>query len=437
MNNYHMIWLQEKTAGHLVYFRYLIVLIFLVSNQLSAQECESRRAKFDWSNVEWKEGEQVQLYEMLIPHGTLKVYFEVWTEARGSFSGFDQFSPYLDEGEKAFFGRKNDLGVIFDPVSDQEGIPVVMKVLFEKPVQCASFEISDIDISGARRDSVEIFANEGDVLPHLSAIGTDPTVRVAGNLAIAKGYPSGPSGIGSAFRGEEAGNVLVTFGEELVDSITILYYEGSNEQNPSARGIGVFGNFTFSPVVMAPPGLQKFGVVFDDECMPTVRWVADHEFDLQKYTVEYSYDGFNFIDVGSLLAKNTYTIESEYELPLYRKLNSTNHFRLTRTKKDGTVEILTNHTAYGGDCFTPNSVNVFPNPSFGNHFFVQIKTTEQKPTDISIIDQTGEVLVQTRYELKKGENKFKVSSRYLVQGVYNIRFKIGDQVVTKRVSIID
>jgi hypothetical protein len=426
-SRFHMIW--------------LTILWFISSFiNLGAQIEPLPILVLNWDAVHWQNGDRFQHLQLSSPDdpdGSIQLVIQIDTRAKGTFEAFDVSSPYLDGREITNFGTQPNLGLMFDPDPGQGNSPVLIKLKFSRPVQYLGFRISDIDAADGRIDSVRIFGNGGEIFPTLSLVSPNPTVRVAGRSAVATGGDSGSARVGSAFGGEETGDILVTFRDEYLDSVTVEYFEASGLPDPAARGIGLFGDLSFQPARIYPMNLLKFGIALDENCQPVVRWVTDQEFGIDEYVVEYSYDGYNFFKAGTIPASNRYTSETEYELPLYRNLNTDNFFRLLKLDLDGSAQILTSEALSGSECFHFTTINVYPNPSSGNFVYVEIESTGQNPADIAIIDQYGEILVQTRYDLNRGRNLFKLESRHLVPGIYNLRFAIDQEVVSKLVTIVD
>lgn len=410
----------------------MILAVVQVNGQLEVS--------LDWNQNQWKQGDREQIVRLhsLDPDlPPVEALVEITTSSKGSFEAFNVKTPYIDGITEANFGQDLNLGIMFDPSPGQGLSPISIKLKFSRPVQYLGFTISDIDAADGRLDSVLVFGNEREVLPNLSVLSKNPTVSVHRNSAVALGGTSGSSKTGSAYGGESNGDVLVSFGDQYLDSVTILYFESSKNEDPMARGIGVFGDLSFQLAKLYPMNLLKFGIVLDDNCRPIVRWASNQEFGIDEYVVEYSYDGYNFSRAGAISAENRYSREVDYELPLNRDLNTDNYFRLVKIDSDGKLEILTSERLSGSACFHFTNVNIYPNPSTGNYVFVEIEATEQMQTEIAIIDQYGSLLVQTRYELKRGRNLFKLESKHFVPGIYNLRFTIEQEVVSKRVSIVD
>ncbi|MBK8505121.1 MAG: T9SS type A sorting domain-containing protein [Saprospiraceae bacterium] len=414
--------------------------MFPVIFQLNGQSENQSLVSLDWDQNQWRQGEMKEVVRFhCLDSSQLQIdaLLEINTNSKGSFEAFNVKTPYIDGVDVTNFGHGRNLGVMFDPAPGQGLSKVSVKLKFSRPVQYLGFTISDIDAAEGRLDSVVIFGNESEVFPNLSVQSKNPTVTVIRNSAVAVGGTSGSSQTGSAYGGESNGDVLVSFGDEYLDSITVLYYEASRNEDPMARGIGLFGDLSFQLARLYPMNLLKFGVVLDENCRPVVRWASNQEYAIDEYVVEYSYDGYNFSRAAAISAKNQYSQEIDYELAVNRDLNTDNYFRLVKVDSDGDQEILTSESISGSACFHFTNVNIYPNPSSGNYVYVEIEATEQKPTEIAIIDQYGALLVQTRYDLKRGRNLFKLESKHLIPGVYNLRFTIDQEVVSKRVSIVD
>jgi hypothetical protein len=103
---------------------------------------------------------------------------------------------------------------------------------------------------------------------------------------------------------------------------------------------------------------------------------------------------------------------------------------------DGDAQNLAELAVSGSDCYSLASVNVYPNPSYKQFFFVEIETSRPQETDIAMFDQSGKQVFRTRYALDKGNNWLRISSKTFAPGVYHLRFAAGEEIVTRKISII-
>lgn len=424
-------------SGRMSVFLTLLSLMCFWSSA-DAQPCSDDRGMLSWKRASWEDGQKEGLMRIPINDegDSIAVRAHISTTAQGSFTAFGVQTPYVDGDEHWYFGKGSDLGLMFDPDPGQGSSMVEAKLYFERPVSCLSFEISDIDASGPRRDSVFVFANAQSTLPSLTPLSTLNTVVIKNFSAVASGYPAGPSRSGSSLEGQDAGTILVDFGDDVVESVTVRYMEASKTADPGGRGIGLFGNLTLSEAELEPMQVTSFAIDKSEECQPILKWTTLREFNLDGYSVEYSYDGFNFGHAAQTHAKNSYTDTNNYDVLIPRGMNNQNYFRLKLNTPDGSEFLLKEQRVSGEDCFNLASVNVYPNPASKDHFFVEVGTSRSQQTDIAIIDHAGKQVFSTKYMLKEGKNWLKVDSTYFAPGVYHLRFVSGDEIVTRKVSII-
>ena len=402
--------------------------------------CEIDSSSFVWSTGSWENGDNRTKYRVNSGHPADSIDIDISVDAKssGSFADFDVLSPYIDGDTATWnFGSEMDLGIIFHPDQNQGTSPIEIAVTFGRPVSCVEFEISDIDVWGSiRRDSLVVLGNGGSLFPALTVMSDTPTVQVNGNIASALGAPNGPAGNGSAYSNSDAGTIHVDFGSELIDSVTILYYEASGSSNPGGRGIGVLGDFSFSAIMLLPVELLSFEVGQNESCQPILRWYTANEYGLDHYAIEYSYDGFNFQEAAKVKARNSYIRPTEYIYTLDRKLNSENYLRLVKIQEDGKQDIIGLESLDGKECQALASVNVYPNPSFKNYFYVAIESKAKKDIQIWLINQNGKKVLQTSYHLKSGNNWFSISSKYLTPGVYHLNFDFEGETISRKISIM-
>ncbi|MDH3649702.1 MAG: T9SS type A sorting domain-containing protein [Saprospiraceae bacterium] len=417
-----------------------LMLAFAVNLAFGQESCSNDSTQMNWEAHDWPSGDTANIYRMPFSNTTdsVDVSIRFCTEAIGTFAAFDLQTPYIDGDTNAWnFGTGMDLGVIFDPDTNQGHSPVIITLAFDQPVTCVEFEISDIDVSGARKDSLVITGNDGLLTPTLYIMGDTPTVGVIGHKAFALGFPSGPSGNGSAYSNEEAGTILVDFANELIDSVTITYYEAGGEFDPGGRGLGLFGKLSFAQGALLPVDLLSFDVGHDEHCTPLIQWETSNEFGIDYYTIEYSYDGLNFVDAARVGPKNTYFENNKYNLHLARKLNPDNYFRLVKKEMDGSSQILALESLSGSQCHALSAVNIYPNPTFKNYFYVEIESKADKEIDILMIDQGGSRVMKQAYSLKTGRNWFAIQSKHLVPGIYHVRFNTGEEMLSRKISIME
>lgn len=416
-----------------------LILAFAANLAFGQSNCSIDSSAFDWSAYGWTNGDTANTYRVPFPGGfdSVDLSIQIRTEAKGTFADFDVQTPYIDGDSIWNFGTGLDLGVIFDPDTNQGLSPIYITLKFDQPVTCVEFELSDIDVSGSRKDSLVVTANDGMITPALYVMGDTPTVGVIEHRAFALGFPSGPMGNGSAYSNEDAGSVKVDFASDLIDSITIVYYEAGGAFDPGGRGLGLFGNLSFAQGALLPVDLLSFDVGHDEDCIPMVQWETANEYDIDYYSIEYSYDGLNFVESAREVPLNSYFEKNQYSVYLNRKMNPDNYFRLVKREMDGRKEILALKTLSGSLCHTLSTVNIYPNPTFKKYFYVEIESKADKAIQIQMIDQGGAVVMRQPYSLKSGRNWFAIQTKYLVPGIYHVRFDTGKEIISRKVNIME
>ncbi len=417
------------------------LLLCHVSGLLAQSGCGPDSTSFSWMDNFWDNGDLENIYRIPLEGmpDSIEVQMEIRSQAPGTFDDGGMMTPYLDGGGTGEFGSSLDLGVIFNPVSvgNMNALePVVATLTFSEAVTCVEFEISDIDGVSGNADSIIVFANDSTVFPMIGIVSADPTVGASSPSAWALKGMSGPNLDGTSAAGQDAGTVQISFGGTLINSITIKYFDISGDNDPQGRGLGLWGNLVFSQNEVLPVELISYKLQKDENCRPLVQWTTASEYDLEAYVIEYSYDGYNYVLSRLVKPQNNSLGITTYEEVLDRKLNEFNYIRLSKIESDGGQDVIGLETISGRDCYNLNTVNIYPNPSYRDHFIVNINSTKDQNTDIVMIDQSGKLVMRQPYALKKGENWFRISSKSFAPGVYHLRFSTGQETISRKVSIL-
>ena len=216
----------------------------------------------NWADaaVVWTDGQTANTYTLTSTTGqtidvTITVAEVVNSSVPYTFNSLQYPREDVAGNGTAYFGGTHDLGILTDPGSTGQaqisvtidftlggtgsgGIPV--------SVDNVNFLITDIDWRGSSRDEVTVNSDSGSV--NLTVLNnTDPTASVSGNVATAIN-----DGVNSDDNDQGSVNANISGG---TTGITILYDDiiGSTI-NPSVRGIGVLGGFSFSADVLPDVG---------------------------------------------------------------------------------------------------------------------------------------------------------------------------------------
>jgi VCBS repeat-containing protein len=216
----------------------------------------------NWADaaVVWTDGQTANTYTLTSTTGqtvdvTVTVAEVVNSAVPYTFNSLQYPREDVTGNGTAYFGGIHDLGILTDPGSTgQAQISVTIDFTLggtgsggtPVSVENVNFLITDIDWRGSSRDQVVVNTDSGTV--SLTALNTtDPTVSTSGNVAtgINDGVNSNNDDLGSVNANISGGTTGITL---LYDDIIGL------PTNPSVRGIGVLGGFSFSADILPDLG---------------------------------------------------------------------------------------------------------------------------------------------------------------------------------------
>ncbi|MCB0665763.1 MAG: T9SS type A sorting domain-containing protein [Saprospiraceae bacterium] len=415
----------------------MICTLFLLQNYQLFSQCSCpTTASLNWNQVTWNDGDFSNDYDFVVPGAqTVNVDFNIHTNASGTFSAYGVSTPYEDGPGASghWFNTGLDLGVIFDPNSNQGTSPVYIDVSFDQEVTCLKFDISDIDISGTnRRDRVTITGNNGSAIPLLTVVSQDPTVSVSINRADAIGGNSGANNNGGADPGTDNGNIMVDFGSTPITSIRITYSEISGQSNPAGRGIGLFGTFQFCPPTLLPVKLLDFTTKdADRDCAPEIEWNVAEEINLDHYQVAFSADGNNFNFLTTVMPSDDPGIK-RYQFEAKEKMEG--FFQLSEVALDGTVQALS-ISHFKPSCFKDFSSVLYPNPVPGREIRWKLGAlSDQKIARLEIFDSYGNKVKNINYYQES--QTVTTTLPDLPNGLYTIEADVDGERYFERLSIM-
>src|SRR5690606_28842012 len=75
------------------------------------------------------------------------------------------------------------------------------------------------------------------------------------------------------------------------------------------------------------------------------------------------------------------------------------------------------------------SVTVYPNPA-SDLFMIRFTSLETNHANISVIDDLGKTIISKNAIVSKGINSVQMNASSLASGIYSIRIKNGEEVMT-------
>jgi len=160
-----------------------------------------------------------------------------------------------------------------------------------------------------------------------------------------------------------------------------------------------------------------------------LNWKTSDEINVDRYTVEHSFNGVSFSAVGSVAANNN-TGENNYSFTDAGLAPGIHYYRIRRTDKDGKSEYSDTKTVK--ITTTGANVQVRPNPVAGSTLVLAISVQQSSKTSIQVMGVDGKVIVHQNLNLATGNNLVNLNIASVPPGIYLVQVQLSDEVVTKK-----
>jgi glucose/arabinose dehydrogenase len=147
-------------------------------------------------------------------------------------------------------------------------------------------------------------------------------------------------------------------------------------------------------------------------------WETVNEINTSLFIIERSIDGQNYVRIGAVAATGNSNSNNKYSFTDYdvaSQLSPVLYYRLKMTDRDGAYtysKVITISLPY-----ITGKVTVFPNPA-SNKVNVTISAAADGKVQLSLIDNTGRVVIQNSVRVRKGNNSMDINIGTLSAGVY-------------------
>jgi Secretion system C-terminal sorting domain len=170
-------------------------------------------------------------------------------------------------------------------------------------------------------------------------------------------------------------------------------------------------------------------------CNTQVKWELGSTNALSNIAIQRSDDGINFKDIKTIIANNNGVAADNY---LDENLASgTNFYRLVITDNDGR-KILSKVVSVKNTCNTAkSSLVIYPNPvEKGNDINIRLESKTIGNTQISILNNMGQLLLTKTIITKLGNNTTTIPSVSLTNGAYIVRIVLpnGETLIQKLIK---
>jgi hypothetical protein len=166
-----------------------------------------------------------------------------------------------------------------------------------------------------------------------------------------------------------------------------------------------------------PIELTSFTAEIIDNAFINLNWVTKTEINNDFFTIEKSLNAQIFEVVGIVDGAGNSLTTQNYHLKDDSPYKGTSYYRLAQTDYDGItvksdIVSVTVQSIFG-------DLNVYPNPVEGVGY-LSFNSTTDDISEIVIYDVTGKKVITKQFDVVKGNNKFKLPTQNLPQGMYFI-----------------
>jgi hypothetical protein len=197
-----------------------------------------------------------------------------------------------------------------------------------------------------------------------------------------------------------------------------------------------FGCFIEAQNVPLPLTLLNFnGSYYNNKSV--LNWTTQSEVNVDRYELERSFDGNNFVKVGSINAKGINGATSDYQFTedMVNTGGTLFYYRLKSVDKDGKFT-YSKVVALRRDNKMFNEISIVPNPVINGNGVIKINTTATGSADLKIVDFSGRIVVLQKIKLFEGINVLPITNiRQLPAGMYSLQLFKGGEVLNSKFVI--
>jgi hypothetical protein len=170
-----------------------------------------------------------------------------------------------------------------------------------------------------------------------------------------------------------------------------------------------------------------------------VKWATSSELNTQKFVVERSVNGTDFITIGNVLANGNSNVVLDYEfidnnIPVAKKV----YYRIRIIDKNGTekiskiVYVFTNKAMLEAEI-----VQIVPNPMVSEST-VKVLCKTKGNYNYQVINNLGQVVTSNKITLVEGNNDIKIQRSNLRRGIYVFKLStINNQGQINKTIVVD
>jgi hypothetical protein len=203
------------------------------------------------------------------------------------------------------------------------------------------------------------------------------------------------------------------------------------------EGVSNFGNSIglddieiFSDCVL-PVTLSNFTIQKQNKANK-LNWKTTQELNAQKFVIEQSRNGRNFVTLGEVAATGNSSVERTYSYTHNLPSTGYNYYRIKMVDRDNKYKYSEVRSVQN---LGVNQIQVTPNP-VADKMKVSINAETADVATVTIADMSGKVIVNRNYNVTAGDNDIPVNTAALNAGSYIVKVQLnGDVQVSKFIKL--
>lgn len=167
-----------------------------------------------------------------------------------------------------------------------------------------------------------------------------------------------------------------------------------------------------------------------------LNWQASNNQEASNYSIEYSFDSRNFVQLATIPASNIKGLASySFSYPLATTNASIIYYRIRVKGKTGVIKYSNIIALRTTDSIKENAL-LFPNPSHGELWF-SFNAEKNEMAEVCIWNAQGNRIANTRLQIHSGKNLAEVAGLAgKPTGVYFVKIKLANDVITRKILIV-
>jgi hypothetical protein len=157
---------------------------------------------------------------------------------------------------------------------------------------------------------------------------------------------------------------------------------------------------------------------------------------IEKYEVERSSNGTDFINVNSIAASGINSVRNSYSWIDNNPLNGNSFYRIKSIDRDGSKK-TSNIMKVAAAKMHDASITIYPNPIQGNLINLQFKNQLAGTYYLRLINNNGQVVYSGSLLINSSNiSQTVITNRQLAYGIYQLEIKAPDNMVQLKKAIV-